>query len=81
MSIRVCQLDGKLLVMDREWISVKDKLPEDERRVAILYRYKENPRLIPFIAEYSPFDEQWRNSLKNITITHWMAFPDPPEQT
>ena len=63
-----------------EWISVKDRVPDREDRFAILYRYKEQPFLKKFIADYDPIDERWRNQLDDITIEYWLDLPEPPEE-
>jgi len=63
-----------------EWISVKDRLPEDEERVAVLYRWEDRKDLIKFIGSYMPYEKAWVNTLGKITITHWMPLPEPPRK-
>jgi len=63
-----------------EWISVEDRLPDNERRVAIVYKYKDSNIVKTYIGEYNPFEKRWINTLDDITITHWMPLPKPPEQ-
>jgi len=73
--------------LDREWRSVEDSLPPDSNSVlAICYGSPEpNIRLEGAyeLAEYwtgygAWVLEQWPEA-ENITVTHWMPLPDPPE--
>lgn len=60
-----------------QWISVKDRLPDDNDRV-IAFR--------PYEAEVSAYRYcvKWGWSLKTSMsyngITHWMPLPEPPEE-
>ena len=60
----------------QEWISVKDRLPEDNERV-IAYRPNE-----PETSAYK-YCVMWgwsvKASLKHRGITHWRAMPQPPK--
>ena len=60
----------------QEWISVKDRLPDDNDRV-IAFRPNE-----PEISAYKYcFMWGWsvKASLKHRGITHWMDMPQPPK--
>lgn len=63
-----------------EWISVKDKLPDNEERVAVLYRYKNKSRLTKWNAEYDIENKRWKTyHLDDCTIEYWMPLPEPPK--
>lgn len=68
-----------------EWISVKDRLPEDSCDVLVA---KRNGRVFK-MSYHAPFDSgkrifQWFGFGKWIDqhsqITHWMPLPEPPKQ-
>lgn len=68
------------------WISVKDRLPEDERPVLTFMGYDE-PQRIGFqqIQTYFCFDPNphWQYSgllREGQSITHWMPLPKPPKE-
>ena len=53
-----------------KWISVKDKLPEEKKRVLVYRKTKTFVRDIQ-ILEWWLTDED--------TYTHWMPLPEPPK--
>lgn len=64
-----------------EWISVKDRLPEDEKQVLVYDRihktctignYKKTEENDYWVA-YQGESSIWYN------ITHWMPLPEPPK--
>ena len=62
-----------------EWISVEDRLPEDESDVLAYSRNGEEGRIYP--ANYAKgvwFDCIFASSANN-TTTHWMPMPEPPK--
>lgn len=76
-----------------EWISVKDRLPENDDSVLVC-AFTGADRQVVFEAHYWPYptnaygDQQgaWQNcdhdgpyQLDSTTITHWMPMPAPPE--
>lgn len=62
--------------MINNWISVKDKLPEDDEYVLI---YHNGSKAIK-ISWYSSFNEKWMMDYNNIHITHWQPLPEPPKE-
>lgn len=66
-----------------EWISVKERLPEQNQRVLVcgvrggvqICRYWEN-RDYGGGLQFMFFT----NKQKSITVTHWMPLPEPPEE-
>ena len=63
----------------QEWISVKDRLPEKNRKaVLIALRWKETD-----IGWYDKNDKCWQsefiNSYGDGDVTHWMPLPEPPK--
>lgn len=69
------------------WISVKDKLPEDDRKVLIVYRggWKANYRRAHWVRLSRYAGGKWRFLepamilAKPERVTHWQDLPDVPE--
>ena len=62
-----------------KWISVKERLPEDDSDVLAYLRTGEEGRI--FTANYANgvwFDCIF-NTLATESTTHWMPLPEPPE--
>ena len=60
-----------------EWISIEDRLPEEEERVLAFF-------VGQFMEVASFKDEEWIVSFDDwseylFPITHWMPLPEPPE--
>ena len=55
-----------------DWISVKDRLPEEEK-LAIVYR--------PHYKQKIYIQAWWRGDQYDQSITHWMPLPEPPEES
>lgn len=64
-----------------EWISVKDRLPEDNENVLAHTRYGEI-RVFLSDEEGDWFDERGRFYSRNTSgaVTHWMPLPEPPKE-
>ena len=64
--------------MNREWISVKDRLPEwDEGDVWVWVNAPSAPYDdLAYYESGSWFERGGDRYLKN--VTHWMSMPDPP---
>ena len=66
-----------------EWISVKDRLPENNKKVLCCYYFGERNDM-PFIStlDYYATDEMphFQHTLgnENMHVTHWMPLPEPP---
>lgn len=64
-----------------EWISVNDRLPENNKPVLVV------AHSIPFTAAYAHWKRKWvvlgqyRNAdlREGKKVTHWMPLPEPPE--
>lgn len=66
-----------------EWISVKDRLPEDERDVLTCYYCKPNLNMrFMSVLSYFVFDSipHWQHESIGIVITHWMDLPELPKE-
>lgn len=74
-----------------EWISVKDRLPEDGEMVLMCKRLKSGRCSIDlgyYMSQFTVYDaDLGRNVDKptwvtrgNNNVTHWMKIPDPPEE-
>lgn len=79
---QLCCAAADMLEQDAEktsWISVKDRLPEDDATYLV---YGRNGYGIVFAVYYG--DGEWLtcDDLTNITrfVTHWMPLPEPPKE-
>lgn len=68
-----------------QWISVKDRTPEDEKPVLAYYGfYHEDDDLgARFIGTLTYFshdpEPHWQHESTGLFVTHWMPLPEPPE--
>lgn len=68
-----------------EWISVKDRLPADERPVLAFVGYADDMIGFQTVTTYFAFDStphwQWDGLLLDQQHTlYWMPLPEPPEE-
>lgn len=65
-----------------EWISVKERVPDDWKRVLVCIRHKHNPedgyREIGILHWTKPYG--WSMKDNYYEITHWMPLPEPPKE-
>jgi len=63
-----------------KWISVKDKLPEDDETVWVI---NSKVQMLPVTAyycdEYKEFISVESLAASPLSITHWMNLPKPPK--
>ncbi len=69
------------------WISVNDRLPENDDRV-LVWENKTYPRVLPpeyGYCNFAHYDGTWTdddmkdyNNNSDWTVTHWMPLPPPP---
>ena len=68
-----------------EWISVKDRLPENEKEVLAYYGFNRGDGDLGMrfcgVLTYYAFDPSphWQHESTGLTVTHWMPLPNPPE--
>ena len=65
------------------WISVKDRLPEDERTVLVYYNFGDKCKISFYeTLAYYAFDPEphWQHEGTGLKVTHWMPLPEPPEE-
>ena len=69
------------------WISVEERLPEDEKSVLAYFGFNndgDGDLGIMFIGTlcYFCFDPNphWQHASHNLVVTHWMPLPEPPEE-
>lgn len=84
---RVNEVTSQSFCIDRnQWISVKDRTPEDEKAVLAYYGfYHEDDdlgaRFIGTLTYFSHDSEpHWQHESTGIFVTHWMPLPEPPEE-
>ena len=62
-----------------EWISVKDRLPEDDSDVLAYSRNGEESRIYPACYSNGVWFDCVLNAPATETTTHWMPIPQPPK--
>ena len=67
------EADIEELLKEREWISVKDRLPEEDTWVLV---YAKQGFYMNLKVDYI-YHGEWFNSL---LVTHWMPLPEPPKE-
>ena len=60
-----------------EWISVKDRLPEDNYNLYLVWREGRSVNLIIDICEFT--NDIWYSYDGACNPTHWMPLPQPPD--
>lgn len=62
-----------------EWVSVKDRFPE-EGTLVLIYR-KDEPLSVDYMVDLSPEHPIWACLLQDemYKVTHWMTLPKPPK--
>ena len=63
----------------QEWISVKDRLPEDDSDVLAYSRIGEEFRIYPACYSNGVWFDCVFNAPATDTTTHWMPMPHPPK--
>ena len=63
----------------QEWISVKDRLPEDDSDVLAYLRIGEESRICPANYAKGMWFDWIFNTPVTESITHWMPIPQPPK--
>lgn len=76
----VCPLCNweKYFVPKREWISVEDRLPENEQMVLTIDTVGEM-QVCFYETAWEGIFQQFHGLVKIYNITHWMPLPEPPE--
>ena len=68
------------------WISIKERLPEDERSVLAYYGFDrgDGDLGMKFMGTLSYFcfdpNPHWQHADHNLVVTHWMPLPEPPKE-
>ncbi len=63
----------------QEWISVEDRLPEDDSDVLAYLRIGEEFRIYPACYSNGVWFDCVFNAPATDTTTHWMPIPEPPK--
>lgn len=76
----ICTVDEEIEVVDRRWIPVTEKLPEERKDLLVFGYYHEAFQVL--ICHYrSDFNGEWFTSVagqKVYEVTHWMPLPAKP---
>lgn len=66
-----------------DWISVKDRRPEDGKHVLVFSR-PFRPSLDIGVVTYTDLGDGdgswWDDNCNNLDVSHWMPLPDPPKE-
>lgn len=69
-----------------EWISVKERLPEQDGKVLCRYGFeregKRSGYMVTGCLDYYATDEipHFQHASTGLYVTHWMPLPEPPEE-
>ena len=63
--------------MKKEWINIKDDLPDEDVIVICFPGYDKVKVINKIFYTWSDYSERWINW--NQFVSHWMEKPDPPE--
>ena len=84
--------EGRFIVIQDEWISVDDAMPNDQGCTDVLISVidRNGHRWIPKVAVYVPQYSAWRldscdirwisSSSLSLSVTHWMPLPKQPKE-
>lgn len=88
--LRKCKTNECEVKKVSEWISVKDRLPEKNRAVLCILKFRYGESGLRFTGLlYLDNENKWHNffsagdvfGLNEIyEVTHWMTLPDPPKE-
>ena len=70
----ICTVDEEIEVVDRRWIPVTEKLPEDNTAVIVA---TDNGIVFQCLYAYDGWD-LWEGN--EVNITHWQPMPQPPKE-
>ena len=71
--------NAELRARVQEWISVDDRLPEDDSDVLVYSRIGEEFRIYPACYSNGVWFDCVFNAPATDTTTHWMPLPNPPK--
>ena len=82
------ELESKLRALESsDWISVEERLPEDEGKVLAYYGFDRNGNgnlsgMFIGTLVYYCFDNRpsWQHADLSLVVTHWMPLPEPPKE-
>ena len=70
-----------------KWISVEDRLPNNEKPVLVYYGFMRNKNASTGLRytgtlSYFCFDHKphWQHESTGLVVTHWMPLPEPPKE-
>ena len=67
------------MIKEREWISVKDKLPERSYKLHLVWVGITGVNSPNFdVAEWDESQQEWYGWTDVLDVTHWMPLPEPP---
>lgn len=63
-----------------EWISTKDRLPDEDKEVLVAYWFLPNNGDPSWIIETGRYLAGKWVQLEGYDVTHWMPLPEPPKE-
>lgn len=80
----ILEAEQPTLTPPNEWVSVEDRLPEDEKAVLAYYGFNSGDgdlgMMFQGVLTYFSCDANphWQHEGTGLTVTHWMPLPAPP---
>ena len=70
------------MIKEREWISVKDKLPDRSHKSYLVWATIPGLNPVIDIGKWDEIQQGWYGWYHNMAnVTHWMPLPSPPNDT
>jgi hypothetical protein len=80
MCCNICGMPDDPAWSVNQWISVEDRLPEDDEPVLACFVGWDDMKFIRVLEYYSQ-EKEWEdwNCITHSNVTHWMPLPQPPQ--
>jgi hypothetical protein len=64
-----------------KWTDATKRLPDEEGRYWVVYRYKDGRQEKPYIGDFDPPEERWNGLPLDCEVIYWQAVPEWRQQS